>query len=391
MRDAQDARHPMEVETVFDHDRRSTRGVGALSALLLALVLVVAACGSSTVASSGTLVGSAVGANPSTVPVALAAPTATPPATPAVGSSNPSGNSAVDAGSLQAAMVSVIKQVTPSVVVIETDSGLGSGVIYNTAGDIVTNYHVVGTSTTFQVTLSNGKSYNGTLVGSYPPDDIAVIKITAPGLTPAVFGDSSQLSVGDFVLAMGNPLGLQSSVTEGIVSALGRQVSEPTGNTLPDVIQTSAAINPGNSGGALVDLEGQVVGIPTLAATDPQIGGSAPGIGFAISSNRARTIADQLIASGHVTNSGRAYLGVEIMDTSNGVGVYSIVSGGPAATAGIKAGDLILSINGQATPDTATLSGIIATLKPGAVVTVVVQHSDGTKATLSVTLGQLPG
>ncbi len=96
-----------------------------------------------------------------------------------------------------------------------------------------------------------------------------MIKITAPGLTPAVFGDSGQLSVGDFVLAMGNPLGLQSSVTEGIVSALGRQVSEPTGNTLPDVIQTSAAINPGNSGGALVDLEGQVVGIPTLAATDP--------------------------------------------------------------------------------------------------------------------------
>ena len=376
---------------MFAHDQRSTRRVGALSALLVSLLLVVAACGSLATGKSDTLVGSAIGANPTTVPVALAVPTATPAATPATGSSAPSDNTAVDAGSLQAAMVAVIKQVTPSVVVIQTDSGLGSGVIYNTAGDIVTNYHVVGTSTTFQVTLSNGKSYNGTLVGSYPPDDIAVIKITAPGLTPAVFGDSSQLSVGDFVLAMGNPLGLQSSVTEGIVSALGRQVSEPTGNTLPDVIQTSAAINPGNSGGALVDLEGQVVGIPTLAATDPQIGGSAPGIGFAISSNRARTIADQLIASGHVTNSGRAYLGVEIMDTSDGVGVYSIVSGGPAATAGIKAGDLILSINGQATPDTATLSGIIATLKPGAVVTVVVQHSDGTKATLSVTLGQLPG
>jgi S1-C subfamily serine protease len=381
----------MEVKTVFAHDQRSTRGVVAPSALLLALVLAVAACGSSTMASSGTLVGSAVGANPSTVPVALAAPTAVPAATPATGPSASSEDTAVDAGSLQAAMVAVIKQVTPSVVVIQTDSGLGSGVIYNAAGDIVTNAHVVGTSTTFQVTLSNGKTYNGTLVGSYAPDDIAVIKITAPGLTPAVFGDSSQLSVGDFVLAMGNPLGLQSSVTEGIVSALDRQVSEPTGNTLPDVIQTSAAINPGNSGGALVDLEGQVVGIPTLAATDPQLGGSAPGIGFAISSNRAKVIADQLIASGHVTNSGRAYLGVEIMDTSTGVGVYSIVSGGPAATAGIKAGDLILSINGQATPDTATLSGIMATLKPGAVVTVVVQHSDGIKATLSVTLGQLPG
>jgi S1-C subfamily serine protease len=154
-------------------------------------------------------------------------------------------------------MVAIIKQLTPSVVVIETDSGLGSGVIYDATGDIVTNAHVVGTAKSFKVTLSNGKSYTGSLVGSYTADDIAVVRITAPGLAPAVFGDSSQLSVGDFVLAMGNPLGLQSSVTEGIVSALGRQVSEPSGNTLPDVIQTSAAINPGNSGGALVDLLGR--------------------------------------------------------------------------------------------------------------------------------------
>jgi S1-C subfamily serine protease len=290
-------------------------------------------------------------------------------------------------------MVAIIKQLTPSVVVIETDSGLGSGVIYDATGDIVTNAHVVGTAKSFKVTLSNGKSYTGSLVGSYTADDIAVVKITAPGLAPAVFGDSSQLSVGDFVLAMGNPLGLQSSVTEGIVSALGRQVSEPSGNTLPDVIQTSAAINPGNSGGALVDLLGQVVGIPTLAATDPQIGGSAPGIGFAISSNRAKKIADQLIASGHVTNSGRAYLGVEITDTTtgNGVSVYSVVAGGPADTAGIKAGDLIVSINGQATPDTSALSGILVGLQPGNVIKVGIQHADGTTATVSVTLGQLPG
>ena len=367
--------------------RRSTRGVGALSALLVALVLVVGACGSTTTGTTGPLAGGALGANPSSVPVALAAPTATP----ATGPSGSPDDAAVDAGALQSSMVSVIKQVTPSVVVIETASGLGSGVIYDAAGDIVTNAHVVGTSTTFKVTLSNGKSYDGKLVGTFTADDIAVVKITAPGLTPAVFGDSSQLSVGDFVLAMGNPLGLQSSVTEGIVSALGRQVSEPTGNTLPDVIQTSAAINPGNSGGALVDLLGQVVGIPTLAATDPQIGGSAPGIGFAISSNRARTIADQLIASGHVTNSGRAYLGVQIADTGNGVGVYSVVSGGPAAKAGIVAGDLILSINGQATLTTDALSQVMVNLQPGAVAKVEVQHADGTKTMLNVTLGQLPG
>jgi putative serine protease PepD len=250
---------------------------------------------------------------------------------------------------------------------------------------------VVGTSKTFKVTLSDGKVYNGTLVGTFPADDIAVIKITATGLKPAVFGDSGALSVGDFVLAMGNPLGLQSSVTEGIVSALSRQVSEPTGNSLPDVIQTSAAINPGNSGGALVDLKGEVVGIPTLAATDPQIGGSAPGIGFAISSNRARTIADQLIASGHVTSSGRAYLGVQLMDTNNGVGVYSVAAGSPAEKAGVKAGDLILSINGQATATTSDLAQILIKLQPGNAAKLEVQHSDGTKATLNVTLGQLPG
>jgi putative serine protease PepD len=371
---------------VFAPRQRSTRGVGALSALLVAIVLIVGACAAATTSSTGS-VANGVSANPSTVPVSLSAPTAVP------GASGSPNQNPVDAGSLQSSMVAIIKQLTPSVVVIETDSGLGSGVIYDATGDIVTNAHVVGTAKSFKVTLSNGKSYTGSLVGSYTADDIAVVRITAPGLAPAVFGDSSQLSVGDFVLAMGNPLGLQSSVTEGIVSALGRQVSEPSGNTLPDVIQTSAAINPGNSGGALVDLLGQVVGIPTLAATDPQIGGSAPGIGFAISSNRAKKIADQLIASGHVTNSGRAYLGVEITDTTTGEGVsvYSVVAGGPADTAGIKAGDLIVSINGQATPDTSTLSGILVGLEPGNVIKVGIQHADGTTATVSVTLGQLPG
>jgi S1-C subfamily serine protease len=190
---------------------------------------------------------------------------------------------------------------------------------------------------------------------------------------------------------MGNPLGLQSSVTEGIVSALGRSVAEPGGNALPDVIQTSAAINPGNSGGALVDLAGQVVGIPTLAASDPQIGGSAPGIGFAISSNRARTIADQLIASGQVTSSGRAYLGVQLGDTNQGVGVFSVVAGGPSDKAGMQAGDLIISIDGQDTPDSGTLAEIVASLHPGDVAKVAVQHQNGTDATLSVTLGEMPG
>src|ERR1019366_4939057 len=193
---------------------------------------------------------------------------------------------------LQQDYVSVIRRVLPSVVEIKTASGLGSGVVYDTVGHIVTNAHVVGTATSFQVFLAGSASpLPARLTGSYPPDDLAVIQVTGTAhLVPARFADSSKLQVGDIVLAMGNPLGLASSVTDGIISAVGRTVSEAQeagspGATLPDVIQTSAAINPGNSGGALADLAGQVVGIPTLAATDQQLGGAAPGIGFAIPSN----------------------------------------------------------------------------------------------------------
>ena len=154
-------------------------------------------------------------------------------------------------------------------------------------------------------------------------------------LTPAAFADSSALQVGDFAIAIGNPLGLRSSVTDGIVSAFRQGVSEGNGVALPLMIQTSAAINPGNSGGALADLEGRVIGIPTLAATDPELGGAAaPGIGFAIPSNLVKDIATQIIRFGHVTDSHRAYLGVEIGDT-NGLGVYiqSVTAGGPAGPA----------------------------------------------------------
>ena len=376
--------------------RRVRRRVAAPTALLAILALVLAAC-SATATSNTTRVVADLGAT--TAKTATAAATAAPtqvttvPAVLPDATSTPATSTVAASGaatSLQDQMVAVIKQVSPAVVEIQTDSGLGSGVIYDSKGDIVTNAHVVGTATTFTVTLSNGHTYPGTLVGTYTPDDIAVIHISATGLTPASFGDSAQLSVGDFVLAMGNPLGLQSSVTEGIVSALGRQVSEPNGNALPDVIQTSAAINPGNSGGALVDLNGQVVGIPTLAATDPQLGGSAPGIGFAISSDRAKTIADQLIASGKVTNSGRAYMGVQLRDGTDGPVIVQVLSGGPADKAGLAVGDLVLSIYGTLTPDSATLIDAVAARHPGDTVQLKVQHQAGTTATISLTLGQLP-
>jgi putative serine protease PepD len=293
---------------------------------------------------------------------------------------------------LQQQYVRVVKQVGPSVVLIQTSEGLGSGIVFDAKGDIVTNDHVVDDASGFQVTLADGKQYRARPVGGFPADDLAVLHVNATGLHPAVFADSSALAVGDVTLAIGNPLGLQSSVTEGIISALGRTVNEDNGVALPNVIQTSAAINPGNSGGALVDLQGEVVGIPTLAAADPQLGGSAAGIGFAIPSNTVRGIADQLIGSGKVTNSHRAYLGVEVAaTTSNGVLVTEVQPGGPAVKAGIATGELVTAVDGTATPDPASLADVLAGLRPGQVARVTVVAPGGGGRTVPVTLGQYPG
>jgi putative serine protease PepD len=305
------------------------------------------------------------------------------------------------AEALETAYVQVIGQVLPSVVEIRSSSGLGSGVVYNDQGDIVTNAHVVGTEQQFQVLASGSAGpLQATLVGSYPPNDLAVVRVTgADGLRPAEFGNSSDVKVGQIVLAMGNPLGLAATVTNGIVSAKGRTVSEPAtsdspGATLPDAIQTSADINPGNSGGALVDLDGQVIGIPTLAAVDPRAGAAAPGIGFAIPSNQVKRIADQLVKDGVVTDSGRAALGVRVttvVDQSGkpvGVGVVDVVPGGPAASAGIQPGDVIVSVDGKDTPSSEALGAVLAELKPGDTVPVTVQRG-GSPVELEVTLGEL--
>ncbi len=298
-----------------------------------------------------------------------------------------------DATALEDQFISIIARVSQSVVVIETSNGLGSGVIFDAQGDIVTNAHVVGQASAFRVYLSTGKSFDGKLVGTFVPDDLAVIRIAAQGLHPAVFGDSDRLQVGSIVMAVGSPLGLQSSVTEGIVSALGRQVTEPNGVALPPLIQTSADINPGNSGGALVDLNGEVIGIPTLAAQDPQAGGTAPGIGFAIPSNVAKDIAAQLIKDGRVTSSHRAFLGVQGASLPNGggVAVYAVVPDGPAARAGIKTGDVITAIGEHPTPDQPAMASVLSALEPGQAVQVNVTRANGSATSLTVTLGELPG
>jgi S1-C subfamily serine protease len=296
------------------------------------------------------------------------------------------------ATALQQTFVNVFQTVSPSVVQISTPLGLGSGIVFDRKGDIVTNDHVVGTSTTFTVTTSTGRRLGGTLVGRFTPEDLAVIKVSSTGLRPATFADSSKLRVGDIAMAIGNPLGLSSSVTEGIVSALNRQEPEGNGVTLANTIQTSAAINPGNSGGALVDIAGRVIGIPTLAAQNAQVGGAAAGIGFAIPSNVVTDIAGQIIKYGHVVNSHRAYLGISVGETGgNGVYVGSAAPSSPAAKAGIAAGDVITAVNGTPTPTNDELGTVLAGLKPGQTIKVTISHQSGETSTLAVTLGQYPG
>ncbi|MDG4859248.1 trypsin-like peptidase domain-containing protein [Streptomyces sp. T-3] len=309
-----------------------------------------------------------------------------------------------DASDVQSDYQKVIKDVLPSVVQIDASDSLGSGVVFDDKGHIVTNAHVVGEEKTFKVTAATGEqALTAKLVSSYPEQDLAVIKLDDPpsGLKAAKFGDSSKVEVGQLVLAMGSPLGLSSSVTQGIVSATGRTVSEGrsgggTGATIGNMVQTSAAINPGNSGGALVNMDSEVVGIPTLAATDPEMGDSAaPGIGFAIPASMVKTIADQIVKDGRVTDSGRAALGITGRTVlggedyrAAGVAVVDVVAGGAADKAGIKAGDIITKLGDTTITTITTLSEALAADKPGRQVQVGYSR-DGSEKTAEVTLGEM--
>jgi putative serine protease PepD len=306
--------------------------------------------------------------------------------------------------------------VLPSVVSIGVESGQlsgsGSGIVISSDGQILTNNHVVAAAAddgSLTVTFSDGTSAEATILGRDPATDLAVIQATdVDGLTPATLGSSADLHVGDTVLAIGSPLGLDGSVSAGIVSALGRAITlqgeqeqpSPFGGGQPsgggttaviDAIQTDAAINPGNSGGALINADGEVVGINTAIASLAQgttSQGGNIGVGFAIPIDTARDIATQLATEGSVTH---AYLGVSIADTESGNGalVGSVEEGQPAAEAGMQEGDVVTAVAGDPVADAAALTAAIRAHGPGDTVEVTFTRN-GDEQTVEVTLGELP-
>ncbi len=265
-----------------------------------------------------------------------------------------------------------------------SQSAEGSGFVYDTKGDIVTNDHVVSGASSLSVKFSDGSTYKATVIGEDPDTDLAVIHVDAPAskLVPLSLADSSKVAVGDGVVAIGNPFGLDGTVTSGIVSALNREITSPDNAPIEGAIQTDAAINHGNSGGPLLNLNGQVIGVTSQIQSDS---GGNDGVGFAVPSNTVRTIATQLISSGKVQH---ALLGVEVKTASsgNGVTVGTVQTGSAAADAGLKAGDVITSANGTKVTTAEQLRAIIDSHQPGDKLSLTVLRSGSTK-TLSATLG----
>jgi serine protease Do len=288
---------------------------------------------------------------------------------------------------------------------VPIQQGLGSGVIFDSRGYILTNNHVVAGAEQITVSLPDGRSFKATLTGRDPDTDLAVVKIEGANLPVANLGSSSRLSVGDWVVAIGNALGLAGgpTVTVGVVSALGRAVQEPPSGLQPgpflfDLIQTDAAINPGNSGGPLVNMNGEVVGINTLVAGAVESGFQAQGIGFAIAIDTAKPIAEELISKGRVAH---AYMGISYITLSpsvalqlgvqaqQGVLVRQVVRGSPAAQAGIRPGDIIVAVDGTKLVSDSDLARVLSRHKPGDAIAVEVVR-DSTHITIQLTLGEKP-
>ena len=268
----------------------------------------------------------------------------------------------------------------------------GSGFVVSSDGYIVTNAHVVDGASSVKVKVGDGKATAAKVVGKDASTDIALLKIDAGGQTlkPLAFGDSDNAKVGDPTYAIGNPYGLSRTLTTGVVSALQRQINSPNGFSIDDVIQTDAALNPGNSGGPLLDRAGHVIGvnsqIESSGGGDGSSSGGNSGIGFAIPSNTVRTVVEQLLKGHKVSH---AYLGVQTADADGGARVASVSAGGPAAKAGLRAGDLVTSFDGKPVADAASISGLVNDHKPGDKVDLVVRRA-GTEKTLTVTLGERP-
>jgi putative serine protease PepD len=261
----------------------------------------------------------------------------------------------------------------------------GSGWVYDDQGHIVTNEHVVDGATSISVQFWNGKTYTAHLVGSDKTTDLAVIKVDAPSsqLFPLSVGSSSDLQVGDGVVAIGSPFGLEETVTSGIVSALHRSIDSQSQFTITNAIQTDAAINHGNSGGPLLDSQGRVVGVNSQIKSES---GDNAGVGFAIPEATVSQVAPQLISSGKATH---AYLGVSIDATASSAKIAKVQSGTAAAKAGLKAGDVVTALDDHQIATGDDLSAAINSYKPGDQVKVTYQRG-GSEHTTTVTLGTRP-
>jgi len=279
------------------------------------------------------------------------------------------------------------------VVKITTESGLGTGIVLDNNGDILTNDHVVEGASRFNVSFdSSNQTHTAKLVGTDPSDDLAVVKVDPSGLNlhPLTLGDSSTVQVGDTVYALGNPFGYTNSFSEGIVSGLDRSMTAPNGFTIGHSIQTDAAINPGNSGGPLLDGNGNVVGINAQIASNSSNStgqGQNNGVGFAIPINTAKSVISQLEKSGHVSH---GYLGIATSDgNQTGATVSSVQPGSPAESAGIQQGDLIKTIDGKAVNSSSDVVSAIEGRSAGSKVTLGIDRN-GSSRSVQVTLGQQP-
>jgi len=310
------------------------------------------------------------------------------------------------------AVTPVADKVLPSVVMISakgaTSAGTGSGEVINSNGDILTNNHVIAPAVnggSLTVSFTNGKTAPAKLVGRDPLTDVAVIRVSdTAGLTPIAIGSSSALVVGQPVVVLGAPLGLSSTVTSGIVSALDRTIQVPGEDSqaalLINAIQTDAAINPGNSGGALVNCDGQFVGIPSAGASVPtssgESSGGSIGLGFAIPESLAIPLANEIISTGKVSH---AYIGLQatpvaanaatVSGTAEGLLVNGIDPSGPAQAAGLAVGDLITSIDGQPAVSTDQIAELMLTKSPGDKVSVDYTRN-GASRSASITLASMP-